>query len=406
MTAPRSSALFVLAAALVLAACNGAGGSAAPPPASTAPASTAPPATAGRPAAGVASPAQFAAQKVRLAKVADLEQPLAVDAPAGTSDVYVAEKTGAVRVFHDGRLDPQPVLDVSDEVSSGGEQGLLGIAMAPDKAHLYVNLTNRKGDTRVYEYAMRGGRADRASQREVLAVAQPYSNHNGGNLVFGPDGMLYIGLGDGGSGGDPHNNGQNLGVLLGKLLRIDPRLSDGKPYTIPANNPFVGRAGARGEVWDFGLRTPWRFSFDPATRNLWIADVGQNQYEEVDAEPTGKGGRNYGWNLREGLHAYQDGAKPDGAIDPVIEYDHSGGCTVIGGVVYRGRALAGLRGAYLFGDYCGGWVRAVRTSGAGVAGQPRDLGLQVPSLSAFGTDQRGDVWLLSLDGPVYKLAAG
>jgi glucose/arabinose dehydrogenase len=393
---------------LTLAACSPDGGGATAPPAASTPPSATPtpsPTSAGEPDAATASPAAFATQAVRLAKVADLDQPLAMDAPEGTSDVYIAEKTGRVRVLHDGRLDPKVVLDVSDQVSQGGEQGLLGIAVAPDRAHLYVNLTNQAGDTRIYEYALSGGRADEGSQRELLAVDQPYSNHNGGEIVFGPDDLLYIGLGDGGSGGDPHGNGQNLGVLLGKILRIDPRPADGRPYGIPADNPFADRAGARGEIWSYGLRNPWRFSFDPAGGAMWIGDVGQNQYEEVDAEPAGAGGRNYGWNLREGRHEF-DGPRPEGAVDPVIEYGREDGCTVIGGVVYRGRAIPGLRGAYLYSDFCGGWVKAVRTEGGRPAGQPRDLGLNVASPSSFGTDQRGDVWVLSLAGPVYKLQAG
>ena len=410
MTVPRSRLAAVLcstALTLTLAACSPDGGGAAAPSSTPTPSpSTTPaPTSSGGQGAAPASAAAFAAQQVRLAKVGDLDQPLAMDAPEGTTDVYIAEKTGRVRVFHDGRLDPEAVLDLSDRVSGGGEQGLLGIAVAPDRAHLYVNLTNLDGDTRIYEYALSGGRADKGSQRELLAVDQPYSNHNGGHLVFGPDGLLYIGLGDGGSGGDPHGNGQNLGVLLGKILRIDPRPGGGKPYRIPPDNPFVDRAGARPEIWSYGLRNPWRFSFDPAGGAMWIADVGQNQYEEIDVEPAGAGGRNYGWNAREGKHEF-DGPSPKGAIDPVIEYDHGRGCSVTGGVVYRGRAIAGLRGAYLYGDFCGGWVNAVRTDRGRLAGEPRDLGVNVSSLSGFGTDQRGEVWALSLAGPVYKLQAG
>jgi glucose/arabinose dehydrogenase len=215
--------------------------------------------------------------------------------------------------------------------------------------------------------------------------------------------MLYIAFGDGGGGGDPQGNGQSLDTLLGKILRIDPRASGGRPYRVPSGNPFANRDGARPEIWDYGLRNPWRFSFDPATGDLWIGDVGQNAWEEVDHEPARSGGRNYGWNRREGLHAF-DGDRPDGAVDPVIEYGREGGaCTVIGGFVYWGRRIPGLRGTYLYGDYCAGWVRAARVRGGRVAEQ-RDLGLSVPNLSSFGADPAGELYAMTLSGPVYRLA--
>jgi glucose/arabinose dehydrogenase len=250
---------------------------------------------------------------------------------------------------------------------------------------------------------MRRDRADPASRRDILVVHQPYSNHNGGNLVFGPDGFLYVGLGDGGSGGDPHGNGQSLSTLLGKMLRIDPRLSGGFPYRIPSDNPFVDRRDARPAIWAYGLRNPWRYSFDRLTGDLWIGDVGQSGWEEIDRQPSGSsGGENYGWNLAEGSHPFA-GDPPAGAKRPVYEYSQEGGgCTVIGGYVYRGEAIPDLSGAYLFGDLCLGRIEAIRVRGGGVVGH-RALGPEVPNLSSFGEDADGELYAISLSGGVYRL---
>jgi glucose/arabinose dehydrogenase len=355
--------------------------------------------------AQAASSAQFRAARVRLVRVAQLQQPVAMAVrPGERTTLYLAEQVGRVRAVRDGQLDPTPVVDLSAKVTAGGEQGLLGLAFSPDGRFLYVAYTDRDGNHQVSELTMRGQRADPASERSLLHFDDPFPNHNGGQLAFGPDKRLYIAFGDGGSGGDPFGNGQSLGTLFGKILRIDPRPAGGRPYQIPDGNPFAGRDGARPEIWDYGLRNPWRFSFDAATGDLWIGDVGQNAYEEVDHEPAGTGGRNYGWNRREGLHAYGGGERPDGAVDPVIEYAHSGGgCTVIGGFVYRGQKIKGLRGAYLYGDYCAGWVRAARVAGGKVAEQ-RDLGPNVPSLSSFGADAAGELYALALGGDVYRIA--
>jgi glucose/arabinose dehydrogenase len=340
---------------------------------------------------------------VRLEPVARLSSPVGLTTRKGDPAVYLIEQGGRVRALRNGKLDPTPVLDISSLVVSGGEQGLLGIAFSPDGRYLYLDYTDTSGDTHVAELAMRGGRPDPQSRRDLLTVDQPFANHNGGQLAFGPDGNLYIALGDGGGAGDPNGNGQSLGTLLGKILRISPRPSGGRPYGIPADNPFVGRSGARPEIWDYGLRNPWRFSFDPATGDLWIGDVGQGDWEEIDHEPAGRGGRNYGWNRREGLHPYQGGAPP-GAVAPVSEYSHlSGGCTVIGGSVYRGRAIPDLAGAYLYGDYCAGWIRAAPVSRDGGVGEYRDLGVQVRSLTSFGVDQRGELYALSQAGGVYRI---
>jgi glucose/arabinose dehydrogenase len=366
-------------------------------PATSAPTSTTAPGTATRaPQTG-----DLSKVRVRLQEVARLEAPVGMALRKGDAGVYVIEQTGRVRVLRGDRLDPSPVLDVSSQIRAGGEQGLLGIAFSPDGRYLYLDFTDTGGDTHIAEFAMRGDRPDPASQRNLLTVDQPFANHNGGQLAFGPDGRLYIALGDGGSAGDPFGNGQSLDALLGKILRIDPRPSGGRPYGVPRDNPLVGRAGARPEIWDYGLRNPWRSSFDPVTKDLWIADVGQGDWEEVDHEPAARGGRNYGWNRLEGSHRFR-GDPPAGVVGPVLEYNHGdGACTVIGGSVYRGGAIPDLRGAYLYGDYCAGWVKAV--SAGGRVGEPRDLGINVPSLTSFGTDQRGELFALSGGGQVFRI---
>jgi glucose/arabinose dehydrogenase len=390
--------LIVLAATACSSGSQGSGSSAAattaPPPTTAAPTTTA--------RAGSAEPSptgDLAKARVRLQEVARLESPVGMALRKGDDGIYLIEQPGRVRVLRDGRIDPNPVLDLTSQIRSGGEQGLLGIAFSPSGDFLYLDYTDLNGDTHIAEFAVRGGRPDPSSQRNVITIDQPYANHNGGQLAFGPNGGLYVALGDGGSAGDPHGNGQNLDALLGKILRIDPRPSGGRPYGIPRDNPFVNRSGARPEIWDFGLRNPWRFSFDPATKDLWIADVGQGTWEEIDHEPAGRGGRNYGWNRLEGDHRFE-GDAPPGAVAPVLEYNHDGGaCTVIGGSVYRGDAIPDLRGAYLYGDYCLGSVKAVPASG----GSSRDLGINVPSLTSFGTDQQGELFALSGAGQVFRI---
>jgi glucose/arabinose dehydrogenase len=403
-----SAALLVLA--LVVAACSGndpdrqAAPTTSTPPTTAAPSTTEAPSSTAVPAR-TATSAQFRAARVRLVRVARLEQPVAMAVRPGEDDtLYLVEQVGRVRAVRDGRLDPTPVVDISEEVTAGGEQGLLGLAFSPDGRYLYLAYTDRDGNHQISELTMGGQRADRGSERSLLHFDDPFANHNGGQLAFGPDRRLYIAFGDGGSAGDPLGNGQSLGTLFGKILRIDPRPAGGRPYGVPSDNPFVDRDGARPEIWDYGLRNPWRFSFDAATGDLWIGDVGQNAYEEIDHEPAGSGGRNYGWNRREGLHAYSGGDKPAAAVDPVIEYSHDSGCTVIGGFVYRGRRIPGLQGAYLYGDYCAGWVRAARAPGGRIA-EERDLGLQVPGLSSFGADAAGELYALSLGGDVYRIAS-
>jgi glucose/arabinose dehydrogenase len=352
---------------------------------------------------------------VRLVPVAELESPVAMAARPGSDDLFVAEQTGQVRrigvtVDDQARsydVDDAPTLDLTAETRGRGEQGLLGLTFSPDGSLLYVDYTDRSGDTRVVEYTMNGDQADASSARELLQIDQPYSNHNGGQLAFGPDGYLYIGMGDGGSRDDPERRSQDTNELLGKILRIDPTPSDTGPYTIPSDNPFAEGGGA-AEIWIVGARNPWRFSFDSATDDLWVADVGQNAIEEINllaTDPAGAGrGVNLGWPLREGTRDYLD-EPVDGLVDPVYEYEHNGAnCSVTGGFVYRGSAIPGLAGTYVYGDYCAAQLRGLRID-AGAVVDERSLGVSVAenTLSSFGQDLEGELFVLSTAGTVYKI---
>ncbi len=342
---------------------------------------------------------------LKIMPIATVDKPTAMATRSNDATLYVAEKPGRVREINGTIVNPDPVLDISSEVSTGGEQGLLGIAFAPDKPLLYIDYTDRAGDTHIVEYTMNAlGKADVGTRRELLTIDQPYPNHNGGQLAFGPDGYLYIGMGDGGSAGDPQKNAQNLTVLLGKILRINPTPTATLPYTIPFDNPLVKQSGARGEIWAYGLRNPWRFSFDRENQSLWIADVGQGKWEEIDrVDKDPKGGENYGWPLREGTHK-QDGEKPKDAIDPIYEYDHSNGaCSVTGGYVYRGDTIAELTGRYVFGDYCNGQISSLTKRGTVWAAD--SLQLKVANLSSFGQDNTGELYTLSLDGQIGRIDA-
>jgi glucose/arabinose dehydrogenase len=338
---------------------------------------------------------------VRLARVATLQEPLALAQRPGDPTLFVAQKTGQVMALR-GRGRAQTVLDLSDEVSQGGEQGLLGLAFSPDGRFLYVNFTNQPGDTMVIEYEVGiDGAVTLGSRRRVLVVDQPYSNHNGGNLVFGTDGYLYMGLGDGGAGNDPDERAQDLTDILGKMLRIDPRPGSGRPYTVPGDNPFVDRPEARPEVWAYGLRNPWRYSFDRETGDLWIADVGQYSREEINFQPAASaGGENYGWDRYEGTLPSETPLPPD-SVPPVYDYGRDLGATVIGGYVYRGSAIPGLRGVYLFGDLYNPAIRMLIPEGN--RWRHRPLGVRVENLASFGEDLSGELYLLSLSGPVYRL---
>ncbi len=344
-------------------------------------------------------PAGTAEAAVELTTVAEARNPSAGTAgPGGT--LWIAERAGTVRVL-DGSGLGEPVLDISDETTATGERGLLGIAFDPDFRHFYISFTDREGTSTVDEFAVADGALDPDSRRTVLTQEQPYANHNGGQIAFGPDGMLYIGLGDGGAGGDPHDNGQNLGTLLGKLLRIDP--AGGDPYAIPEDNPFVDDARARGEIWAYGLRNPWRFSFDAGNGDLWIGDVGQNRVEEIDRAPGGSpGGENYGWGRMEGSEVF-DGEEPANHVPPVHEYGRGGlGCSVTGGFVYRGTALPELAGQYLFSDYCDGTVRALQVENGEVTGET-DLGVSGGSVVSFVQGGDNELYVLDLGGPVQRL---
>ena len=341
----------------------------------------------------------LASVRTRLVQVGNFEMPVALATRPRDPMLYVAEKTGRVRAL-DGRL----VLDVAAQVSSGDERGLLGLVFSRDGAKIIVDYTDLAGTIRVVEWKLANGVADVKSRRELLSIAHPLPVHNAGNLVWGPDRYLYIGVGDGGGYGDPGNNAQNLGSLLGKILRIDPsRPAAGKPYTIPPTNPFANRRGARPEIWAWGLRNPWRFSFDAAGGNLWIGDVGQDHWEELDFQMAAStGGQNYGWARMEGNHGFY-GQKPPGAVGPIYEYPHvAGACAVTGGYVYRGNRIGGLRGAYLFGDFCLGNVTALLEA-AGRLVQVKPLGLNVSNLTSFGQDANGELYALSLNGPVFRI---
>jgi glucose/arabinose dehydrogenase len=367
--------------------------------------------------ASAPSPASPERPSVHATIVAELDQPVGMAVRNGDAALYVVSKTGTVLALRNGALDlnPDPVLDLSEEVSAGDEQGLLGMTFSPDGTFAYLNFTDVGGDTNVVEYSWTEDGPALDSRRTVLFVDQPFPNHNGGDLVFGPDGHLYIGLGDGGSDytrgdsqGDPDRNGQNLEVLLGKMLRIAPRLPDGSlppngdGYAVPDDNPFVGVADARPEIWAYGLRNPWRYSFDRETGDLWIGDVGAGAREEIDLQSAGSaGGENYGWNVMEGTVPWR--SPPPDAVPPIHEYPHtSRACSVTGGYMYRGSAIQNLAGWYVFGDYCSGAISGLQMTPDG----PRVYiisGDHIASLTAFGEDAAGELYAMSLDGGVYRI---
>jgi glucose/arabinose dehydrogenase len=337
----------------------------------------------------------------------------------GSGRLFVVEQSGAIRVIKDSTVLGQPFLDVSGLISrqalEGGytERGLLGLAFHPDYAEnglFYINYTDLNGHTVISRYTVSADNPDRAdatSAAPLLFVEQPYANHNGGHLAFGPDGYLYISLGDGGSGGDPLGSGQNLATLLGKILRIDVTIAEG--YSIPPDNPFVGRADARPEIWAWGLRNVWRFSFDRATGDLYLADVGQNQWEEVNFQPAASaGGENYGWNAYEGTHVYSGQPAASAVVAPVLEYNHSAGrCSVTGGYVYRGERIPALQGVYLYGDWCSGTIWSA-TRAAGGAWETVVSLESGRSISSFGEDEAGELYVVDHSGAVLRLepAAG
>lgn len=338
---------------------------------------------------------------------AGFRQPVfATHAGDGSGRIFVLEKAGRVVALAADGSNPQTFLDISDRVgSSSSEQGLLGLAFAPDftaSGRLYVYYTDKNGDTVVARYAANADHsaADPASETILLAAPQPAANHNGGMVAFGPDGYLYAGLGDGGAANDRFGNGQNLGTVLGTVIRIDV---SGDGAVAPADNPFVEQAGARPEIWAYGLRNPWRFSFDRLTGELWIADVGQNQWEEVNVQPAGSaGGENYGWPIMEGTHCFQaDTCQQDGLTLPVAEYSHALGCSVTGGYVYRGAAQPALQGIYFYGDYCSGRIWGlVQVDGQWQNVELLSSGVQI---SSFGETEDGEVLVIDYNGNLARL---
>ncbi len=387
---------------------SGAPGSASASPASAPAGSRAsPPASASPAGPSVTAAASWDPPSLALAGVVSgLQRPLWVGgAGDGSGRLFVLEQAGTIRVIRDGRLLGRPYLDLRDRVSSGGERGLLGLAFAPTfprDGRFYVDATDTDGNTFVAELRAPNPAADvadPASERVILLIAQPYANHNGGGIIARPDGTLWIGTGDGGSGGDPLGNGQSRKTLLGKLLRIDPRAAGDVPYSVPGDNPFTGRADARGEIWALGLRNPWRFSFDRATGDLWIGDVGQDRWEEVDRVRAGDaGGRNFGWNVMEGRRCYSpaDGCASDGLTLPVAEYDHGQGCAVTGGFVYRGSTIPALTGTYLYADSCSGLIWGLEAAAA--VPKPRVLASTGASIASFGEDDAGELYIADVQG--------
>jgi glucose/arabinose dehydrogenase len=353
--------------------------------------------------------------RVRLVRIGRFDSPTYItQAPGDPTRLFVAEQGGRIRVVRGGRKLARPFLDLSSKVSCCGEEGLLSVAFAPDYARsrlFYVDYTDHNRNTHIVEYRTSSD-ADRAvagSARQVLLQYHPGPNHNGGLLLFGPDGLLYAGFGDGGAEYDQHGahgNGQRLSTLLGKVLRIDPRRTGGRPYAVPPTNPFVHRRGVRPEIYDYGLRNPWRFTFDSAG-DMIIADVGQDRWEEIDFARAGHtAGLNYGWRPWEGRYHLFPHEQAPHAVFPVFVYSHSGGrCSIIGGYVVRDPALGSLVGRYVYGDYCAGGLRSVRL-GPGSARGDRSLGVSVSGLTSFGEDLSGRIYAASQGGDVFRLAAG
>jgi len=381
--------MAVAAAAVVAMICGAAGAAPAPP--------------------GTASAGLRRGDGLHVVPVANsFDHPLFLCSAPGDQRLFVVEQPGRIRWIENGRPSQAVFLDLSRKVSYGGERGLLGLAFHPAYAsngYLYVNYTDRSGDTQVERYTVRPDRsaAEPASAKRILWVDQPFANHNGGMLAFGPDGMLYVGMGDGGLAGDPFGNGQNPRSLLGKMLRLD--VDHGDPYAIPAGNPYRARArDGRPEIWATGLRNPWRFAFDWTAKLLIIADVGQNKYEEVDVVDAGRAGANYGWSLREGLHRYGfPRPGPPSRVEPAVEYSHSDGCSVTGGYAYRGRAMPSLAGTIFYSDYCDGWLRSFRWQNGRATEQTEWNVANLGAVTSFGEDAERELYVVAHEGRIWKL---
>ena len=342
-----------------------------------------------------------------------LAVPVYLTAPAGDPRLFVVEKDGLIRIIKNGSVLSTPFLDLTALTTKGGEQGLLGLAFSPDYAttgRFYVSYTTpgpTTGGTSVlarYHVSAAADIADPASDTVILTVAQPEVNHNGGGIGFGPDGMLYYGLGDGGGAGDPQGTGQVRTDLLGSMLRLDV---SGATYTTPPGNPFVTSGTFRHELWNYGLRNPWRWSFDRLTGDLYIGDVGQNAYEEIDIQPAGSsGGENYGWNTMEGTHCYNAAScNRTGLTLPVLDYGHGDGCAVTGGYVYRGSAVPAVQGHYFYSDACSGFLRSFRWSGGAIQDQKNWTGLGLSGVNSFGEDGNGELYVVTYGGDILRFAA-
>jgi glucose/arabinose dehydrogenase len=399
MRAGRARLFGSCAAAALLAGCGES--PTAPQPS---PSPTAGTCSTGAPVAG--TPA-LASERV----VGGLSSPLDLQvAPGDTTRLFVVEQRGRIRIVRGQTLVATPFLDIASRISCCGERGLLGLAFHPNYAQngrFYVNYTNPQGHTHISEFRVSSNPdvASADSERLLLFVSQPFPNHNGGGLAFGRDGRLYIGLGDGGSGGDPQNNGQDLGTHLGKMLRID--VDGGMPYGVPADNPFRSTGGARPEIWALGLRNPWRFSFDRATGELYIGDVGQGAREEIDVAAAGRGGQNYGWNIMEGTLCFRTtSCVMTGLTLPVLDYGRSVGGSITGGYVYRGCRMPGYHGTYFYGDFISGMIRSFRLQ-SGEVTEARDwtatVGRGADSVSSFGQDAEGELYIVDYEGELYRI---
>jgi glucose/arabinose dehydrogenase len=329
-----------------------------------------------------------------------LSRPIQLLSAPGDDRLFIVQQRGLIRVLSGGQLQPTPYLDLGGQLSGGSEQGLLGMAFHPDfqaNGFAYVNYTDTSGDTRVVRYAEQGDglSLDPGSAKQILFVDQPAGNHNAGQLLFGPDGMLYVPLGDGGSSGDPQGNGQNRNTLLGAILRID--VDSGDPYAIPPDNPFAS-GGGRPELWAYGVRNPWRNDIDAEGGYMYVADVGQNTWEEVSVVALGEAGVNFGWNVTEGPECFRSATCADeGFQSPAVFYDHGDGCSITGGHVYRGQAIPDLTGVYFYSDFCSGWLRSFRWDpGSGTAQDQKEW--SIPSLGSvysFGKDGNGELYILA-----------
>ncbi len=363
----------------------------------------------------VAIPVQAAdtfarADGIKLVVAADgFDHPVFLGTAPGDARLFVVEQPGRIRWIENGKPSVALFADLTPVVRYGGERGLLGLAFHPAferNGFVFVNYTDRSGDTQIMRYTVKRDRSaiDAASAKSILQVKQPFANHNGGHIAFGPDSMLYVGMGDGGAGGDPMGNGQNRHALLGKMLRID--VDHGDPYAIPAGNMFKDkpRQGAP-EIWSLGMRNPWRWSFDFVGKRLIVADVGQNKYEEVNVVDAASAGLNYGWSVREALHGFGlPRPRPANLVEPAVEYDHSEGCSVTGGYAYRGQAMPALAGTIFFSDFCRGWLRSFRHEQGRVTDRTEWNVGSLGNVSSFGEDGAHELYVVTHSGRIWKLS--